>query len=89
MSEYLNDLSIRSLLQGIVDDPAVQALPAYSWFSCELDRIDEVFRELLADGPLIRPEEQRWWRRSLPPAGGQDFVDDVRDRYHVELRIVD
>ncbi|MEU7584406.1 hypothetical protein AB0B50_43280 [Streptomyces sp. NPDC041068] len=87
--EYLNDLSIRELLQHVIDDPVVQSLPEYSWFSAELTRIDEAFRALLANGPLVRPNESRWWLRALPAQGQQEFVDDVRDRYGVDLDVIE
>ncbi|MEU4618116.1 hypothetical protein [Streptomyces umbrinus] len=89
VSEYLNDLSIRDLLERVADDSSVRLLPEYSWFTAELARIDERFKEVLADGPLIRAKERRWWRRSLPTAGRADFVSDVKERYGVELMLVD
>ncbi|UFQ13545.1 MULTISPECIES: hypothetical protein [Streptomyces] len=89
VSEYLNDLSIRELLQHVIDDPVVRSLPEYSWFSNELSRIDEGFRALLQDGPSVRPNESRWWFRSLPARGQQEFADDVLERYGVELEVIE
>ncbi|MFJ2240424.1 hypothetical protein [Streptomyces sp. NPDC087859] len=89
VSEYLNDLSVRDLLQLVADDAKVRSLPEFSWFTAELARIDEGFRTVLANGPLIRTEERRWWRRSFPAAGRGDFVSDVKERYGVELTLVD
>ncbi|MYY80837.1 MULTISPECIES: hypothetical protein [unclassified Streptomyces] len=89
VSEYLNDLSIRELLQHVIDDPVVQSLPEYSWFSAELSQIDERFRGLVAHGPLVRPNESRWWLRSLPAQGDQEFVDDVRDRYGIDIEVIE
>lgn len=89
VSEYLNDLSVRSLLQRVTDDPKVRSLPEFSWFAAELAGIDERFRAVLADGPLIRPGDHQWWHRSLPAVGRTDFVRDVKERYRVELRLVD
>ncbi|MDX3457516.1 hypothetical protein PV396_37145 [Streptomyces sp. ME02-8801-2C] len=88
VSEYLNDLSIRDLLQRVTDDPIVRSLPEFAWFTAELAGIDERFRAVLADGPMVRPGEHRWWRRSLPAVGQEDFVRDAKERYRVELRLV-
>jgi len=88
VSEYLNDLSVRDLLQRVADDSKVRSLPEFSWFTAELARIDEGFRAVLANGPLIRPREHQWWRRSLPAVGRTDFVRDVKERYGVELTLV-
>jgi hypothetical protein len=89
VSEYLNDLAVRDLLQRVVDDPAVRCLPEHSWLTAEMARIDEGFKTLLESGPIIREEEHRWWRRSLPGVGGIDFVTDVKERYGVDLMLVD
>lgn len=89
VSEYLNDVSIRELLQHVIDDPVVQSLPEHSWFSAELSRVDEGFRALLLNGPVVRPNESRWWLRSLPARGQQEFVDDVRDRYGVDIEVIE
>lgn len=89
VSEYLNDLSVRDLLQRVVDDSKVRSIPEFSWFTAELAGIDDRFRAVLLDGPLMRPGERRWWRRSLPAVGQADFVQDVQERYGVELILVD
>ncbi|GHC90190.1 hypothetical protein [Streptomyces flavofungini] len=89
VSEYLNDLSIRELLQDAVDDPVVKSLPECSWFSAELSRIDDGFRTVLTNGPVVQPDESHWWRRSLPARGQQEFVDDVRERYGVDIEVIE
>ncbi|MEV7891366.1 hypothetical protein ACWD3I_43735 [Streptomyces sp. NPDC002817] len=80
---------MRDLLQLVADDSKVRSLPEFSWFTAELARIDEGFRTVLANGLLIRTEERRWWRRSFPAAGRGNFVSDVKERYGVELMLVD
>lgn len=84
--EYLDDLSIRSLLQDVLDDPEIRECSEYTWFSAEVQRIDAEFCDLIREGPAIRPGESRWWLRKVPPFGQREFVDDVRERYSVDLR---
>lgn len=55
---------------------------------CESIRAaDEPLREVLARGPLVRPNEP-WWRARLPPCGGEDFVDEMFHQYGVRLQVV-
>ncbi|MFJ8104611.1 hypothetical protein [Streptomyces sp. NPDC096132] len=89
LAEYLNDLSIRGLLQKAMDDIEMKLLEQYSWFTGEVRRVDERFREAVEDGPVVWPDGEFWWRRKIPPIGSEDFVRDVRDRFSVELRLVD
>ena len=89
LSEYLNDLSVRGLLQSVLDDPDIQAGDEHAWFAAEVQRIDSGFRDVLHDGPAVRPGDSHWWNRRVPSVGQQEFVDGVRERYSVELREVD
>ncbi|WP_411151036.1 hypothetical protein [Streptomyces sp. A30] len=89
LSEYLNDLSVRGLLQSVLDDPDIQACDEYAWFAAEVQRIDGGFRDVLHDGPVVRRGDFYWWNRRVPSFGQQEFVDDVRERYSVELGEVD
>lgn len=89
LSEYLNDLSIRDLLQEVMDDAEIRTIDNYGWFAEEVRRIDERFREVVNAGPEIRPDDAHWWKRRVPPVGAEEFVDDVRDRHSVEVRVVD
>ena len=61
----------------------------YTLFVERIRRIDDRFRGLVREGPLIRPGSDRWWDRRIPPYGAAEFVEDARERYSVELRVVD
>ncbi|MFF3749766.1 hypothetical protein ACFYYH_04790 [Streptomyces sp. NPDC002018] len=70
LSEYLNDLSVRRLLQAVLDDAeAAQRTETYVPFAQRIRRIDDHFRELVSKGPLIRPGSDVWWDRRVPPTG--------------------
>ncbi|MCX4852393.1 hypothetical protein OG426_07760 [Streptomyces canus] len=89
MSEYLNDLSIRRFIQLVLDDSEAKRTEMYTLFVERIRRIDDRFRELVSEGPLIRPGSDLWWDRRIPPYGAAEFVEDARERYSVELRVVD
>ncbi|GGW30576.1 hypothetical protein [Streptomyces xantholiticus] len=84
-SEYLHDISVRDLLDLALNDEAARRADGFSEFSAAVRNTDQAFRELIGQGPVIRPDEPRWWRRSLPPLGGEEFVRDVQERLRVSL----
>jgi hypothetical protein len=86
--EYSNDLAVRDLLNEVLADPQIRSLSECVWFSESVHRIDAKFRNLIQGGPILWPNEDRWWRRSIPPYGREDFVSDVRERRAVELETV-
>lgn len=89
LSEYLNDLSIRQFIQLVLDDPEAKRTEMYTLFVERIRRIDDRFRELVSEGPLIRPGSDLWWDQRIPPYGAAEFVEDARERYSVQLRVVD
>ncbi|MGR3869194.1 hypothetical protein ACUXZZ_11435 [Streptomyces graminifolii] len=88
LSEYLNDLSVRQFIQLVLDDSEAGRTEMYALFAERIHRIDDRFRKLVSDWPLIRPESDLWWDRRIPPYGTAEFVEDARERYSVEVRVV-
>ncbi|MFF8716355.1 hypothetical protein ACF07T_33700 [Streptomyces sp. NPDC015184] len=89
LSEYLNDLSVRDLLAAALADVEIGRMGECEWLARETHRIDSLFRGLLANGPVVRVDCNKWWNRSLPGYGAEEFVSDVQERRGVSLRIVD
>ncbi|MFH9861391.1 hypothetical protein [Streptomyces sp. NPDC017202] len=89
LSEYLNDLSVRNLLQKVLDDVEAQRVAAYGPFAQRIRLIDDRFRDVVSQGPLVRQGSRHWWERTIPADGAPEFVEDVRERYSVELRTVE
>ena len=87
LSEYLNDLSIRQFIQLVLDDSEAKRTEMYALFVKRVSHIDDQFRGLVSDGPLVRPGSDLWWNRRIPPYGAPEFVEDARERYSVELRV--
>lgn len=88
LAEYSNDLAVRDLLDEVLADPQIRASSEHIWFSANVHRVDVKFQNLIQGGPILWPDEERWWRRSIPPYGREDFVADVRERRAVELETV-
>jgi hypothetical protein len=89
LSEYLNDLSIRQFFQLVLEDSEAKRTLTYALFAERVGHIDDRFRGLVSGGPLVRPGSDLWWDRRIPPYGAAEFVEDARERYSVELRVVD
>lgn len=89
LSEYLNDLFVRDLLAAALADMEIRRLSEHDWFVREVQRIDFLFREILADGPIVCPDHTKWWKRSLPGYGSEEFASDVKERHQVSLGIME
>ncbi|AWW43581.1 hypothetical protein DN051_44575 (plasmid) [Streptomyces cadmiisoli] len=89
LSEYLNDLSVRQLLQKVLDDAEAKRTETYLPFAQRVRRIYERFHEVVNEGPEVRPRSECWWDRRLPATGAAEFVADVWERYAVDLRTAD
>ncbi|CAM5269626.1 hypothetical protein [Streptomyces fumanus] len=88
-SEYLDDLSVRTLLHKVLGDPEARHGPVYEPFARRVGLVDDRFRALIGEGPLVRPGSDHWWERRIPAAGGPEFVADVHERYAVRLRTLE
>ncbi|MGW1278877.1 hypothetical protein ACWD4V_18250 [Streptomyces tsukubensis] len=84
-SEYIHDSLVRDLIGEFLADDAARNASGFKEFIAAVQEVDEKFRALISRGPVVLPEEERWWRRSLPPTGGEEFVNDVEERLRVAL----
>ncbi|WP_406088847.1 hypothetical protein [Streptomyces sp. NBC_01013] len=88
-SEYLNDISVRNVLQAVIVDCRVsRRLVSSAWFAGELDVIDLRFKSLVESGPAVRPGDADWWMVKIPGFGGEDFVADTLERFGEVIALV-
>jgi len=87
--DYENDLFIRDCLQAALDHDGLNSWDAWQQLRTQIEGIDNDFREVLAEGPLVKPDAQWWWRARLPPRAGEDFVEEVERIFKVKLALVD
>ncbi len=85
-SEYLHDIAVRELLDLALNNASVRRAKGFTQFTDSIRQSDSGFRLLIGNGPVIHSGEPRWWRRSLPPHGGDEFVADVQERLGITLR---
>ncbi|MBB4884967.1 hypothetical protein [Streptomyces netropsis] len=85
--EYWDDMSIRSVLQRVIDDPVVKGVPELAWFESEVRRVDEKFAHLLTKGFEVRGG-RGWWERKIPRVAGREMAENVREQYGYEIEVI-
>ncbi|MCM1972674.1 hypothetical protein [Streptomyces sp. G1] len=85
--EYWDDLSIRSFLQRVIDDSMLKEVPELTWFKSEVQRVDEKFASLLAQGFEARGG-RGWWERKIPRVAGHAMAENVKEQYGYEVEVI-
>ncbi|MFI8104004.1 hypothetical protein [Streptomyces sp. NPDC086023] len=85
--EYWDDLTIRSFLQRVIDDPAIKETPELAWFKSEIHRADEIFARLLAQGFEVTGG-RGWWERKLPRIAGHEMAANIKEQYGHEVEVI-
>ncbi|MDG4778646.1 hypothetical protein O7614_03170 [Micromonospora sp. WMMD961] len=87
LDEYDNDLTVRDLIERVLNAPALEGVPELRWMREQVAESDERFRALLGSEPLPFEVPRPWWRARLPRYGGAEMVDDARRRYGVRVEL--
>jgi hypothetical protein len=83
--EFNNDLSVRDLLAKAFDDPLLSGFEHVNLMRDRVEHADRRFQELLLPGAEIAEGDEPWWRRSVLASAGQDYADDVKRLYGIDL----
>jgi hypothetical protein len=86
--EFENDLSVRDRIHLALQSATLSRYEELSTFRVRSAEIDKRFKALVAAGPKVRANEERWWRRRLPAVGGEELADDATRLYGVEITVV-
>ncbi|MEU4471364.1 hypothetical protein [Micromonospora sp. NPDC023888] len=89
LDEYNNDLTVRDLIERVLNGPALAGIPELGWMWAEVTEADERFRALLGSEPLPFEVPRPWWRARLPRYAGAEMVADARRRYGVRVELSD
>ncbi|GAA2042295.1 hypothetical protein [Nocardiopsis rhodophaea] len=84
MADYCNDLSIRGLLQTIIDDSVIRSTPQCEWYEGEVRKVDDVFRSLIDSGVEVRSHGE-WWERKIPAFGSREMKLEAEEMYGVVI----
>ena len=87
--EYDNDLSDRLLIERLLHDEQLAAMPELDWVRAEVEELDRRFRELLLPVLLPHRSAERWWAAHPPRRGGAELAADIRSTYGIDIEVVD
>lgn len=84
--EYENELSVRDDLQRALRSPALAACAEWGDLRDRILSLDDRLRSVLVLGPEVRPNALWWWMR-LPAVAGDEFAQDARRVFGVEVAV--
>ncbi|GAB3953375.1 hypothetical protein GCM10029976_093430 [Kribbella albertanoniae] len=87
IEEFDHDLSVRRLIDRILQSPMLQGFEQMDWVRAEIEALDARYRALLID--LDRGDERGWWERGIPRLAGPELAGDFAERYGVGVEVVD
>jgi hypothetical protein len=84
--EFTNELGVRDLLAKAFDD---ERLSRYDLINMMRERVadaDDRLRKALLIGVEIGGADKPWWRRYVLARAGEEYADDVKRLYGIELQ---
>lgn len=82
--EFDNEVQVRGLLEKAITDPGLASYEQVQDLRGRVSAADERFRKLLAP-TLIRTAEKPWWRRGVLAHAGEEYRDDLKRLYGVDV----
>lgn len=81
--EYLNDLSVRGIIEDLLQDESLRDVEQMKWVRAQVSEIDARFRSLVL--PESVRDDSPWWEAHLPAYAGAELVADIKDVYGVSI----
>lgn len=86
--EYENDLSIRTEIQRLLNDPQLRQVEGYDEFYALISSIDRDFKTLLQEGVEIGTAGGQWWIGGVLRHAKEELAEDFMDIHGVRVRVV-
>jgi hypothetical protein len=80
--EYFDELSIRDVIEKILQFPEMKNVDGYSHFLIELSKIDYEFSGVTLDKDFF--EDRYWWNKKLPKIGFGEFITSLKEVYNID-----
>ena len=87
MYEYANDLAIRDQINEVLNDGRVKIFREFIEFSSDVENIDQEFRKLFIKNVSLGVGKNNWWRQGILRRGGQEYVDDIKRTYNIDVEL--
>ncbi|MFC6880061.1 MULTISPECIES: hypothetical protein [Actinomadura] len=85
VDEFKNDVHVRDTIETLCMDPRVKDDPARDEFYARVLEADERFKDLVRPDVHIDSPDLPWWRRAVLKNGGDEYVEDMRSQYGIEV----
>jgi len=82
--EFDDEIRVRTLLERALADSRLAAYSQLQEIKQRVEAADARFRRLLSDKP-IRDEQMPWWQRAVLANAGEEYRDDVKRLYGIEV----
>jgi hypothetical protein len=83
--EYINDLSVRDLIDRLLRDAGLAQFEQMEWFRAHVREIDAELTALLRQEPVNPDPDVPWWRARIPAYAGAELVADLAETYGVVI----
>ncbi len=84
--EFTNELGVRDLLGKAFEDDTLQGYDQLAAMRERVEDADARLRALLLADAMFGGEGKPWWRRGVLATAGDDYVDDVKRLFGIDLR---
>lgn len=78
--EYDNDLSVRNIIQKLLDSVQLQKYPEFMVFAENVASADVKFKSLLSK-TQSRNDKTEWWQRGILNSAGDEYMSDIKSQY--------
>lgn len=88
IDEYRNDLFHRARLGLVLHDEQLVEMPQMARVREQVERIDTIFKELLAPEPLPHWQpDDKWWKTHPPRYAGPELAEDLHAQYGIQIEV--
>ncbi|PZM97345.1 MAG: hypothetical protein DIU79_02830 [Actinobacteria bacterium] len=86
LDEYVNDLSLRRVLEEALNDPVLASSEGYLSFRASVQSTDDILKGSFSEH-LIGHESAPWWERGVPRLAGRKLADDLLSVYGIVVEV--
>lgn len=83
--ELANDLAVRDLLERSFNDPSLASFQQMAAVRERVSRADERLKTLLRPDVQIGSPTDPWWHRGVLATAGDEYVEDLRRLYNIDV----
>jgi hypothetical protein len=89
ISEFNNDISVRDRIELVLSREDLLRIPAVEHLRAVVGSVDGRFRALLRNDVNNKNGDAPWWRRGVLKYAGEEYAQDVRSLYGIEIETPD